>query len=228
MRGAAAQLPPVPPELRDRVEGDGLWRELRSPPATGAPRPALFLDRDGTIIDEVPYISRAEEVRPIAAAMELIVRANALAVPVVVVTNQAGIGRGYFGWSEYAAVEAAIAGAVSASGGHIDALYAAPHAPAPDASLHMPYRKPEPGMLLRAVRDLNLDLGSSWIAGDCATDVEAGRRAGLPRGWLVPTGYGARDADAARALARPGFDVVVGEDLAALVARLDELVAGDA
>ncbi len=225
MEGAAADLPPVPPEFRDRVERDGLWRELRSPPTGGPPRPALVLDRDGTIIDEVRYISRPGEVRPIPAAMAMIVRANALGVPVVVVTNQGGIGRGYFGWADYAAVEAAVAEAVDTAGGRIDALYAAPHAPTPERARHSPYRKPEPGMLLRAAQDLDLDLASSWIAGDCASDLEAGRRAGLACGWLVPTGHGARDADAARALARPGFDVVVGQDLSALTARLDVLAA---
>ncbi len=225
MKDPAADLPPVPPELRDVVEGDGLWRQLRSPPAGGAPRPALFLDRDGTIIDEVPYLSRPADVRVIPGATQMIARANALGVPVVVVTNQGGIGRGYFGWAEYAAVEAAVGAAVSAAGGRIDALYAAPHAPTPDPARQSPYRKPAPGMLLRAAEDLNLDLGASWIAGDCATDVEAGLRAGLLRGWLVPTGYGLRDVDAARALARSGFDVVVGEDLAALTARLDALAS---
>ena len=78
-------------------------------------------------------------------------------------------------------------------------------------------------MLLSAARDLNLDLAASWIAGDSATDLEAGRRAGVCRGWLVPTGHGARDAAKAHTLARTDFEVIVGHDLGALAERLDEL-----
>ncbi len=223
MTGEPGSVPAVPSGLRGRVDEHGLWRDLRSPPAAGAPRPALFLDRDGTIIEEVAYLSRPHDVRPIPEAMDAIVRANSLGVPVVVVTNQSGLGRGYFGWSEYAAVEQAVADAVDAAGGHVDAVYASPHPPAADPDVPTPYRKPEPGMLLRAAHDLNLDLAASWIAGDCATDLEAGRRAGVCHGWLVPTGYGARDAAAARTLARAGFEVIVGRDLGALAERLDEL-----
>lgn len=217
---------PVPAEFQGRVDDDGLWRELRSPPAPGAPRPALFLDRDGTVIEEVGFLSRPDDVRPIADALTAIVRANALGVPVVLVTNQSGIGRGHFGWREYAAVEERLAALIAKAGGRIDAVYASPHPPAPDPGAQSPYRKPAPGMLLRAASDLNLDLGASWIAGDCASDIEAGRRAGLPLGWLAPTGYGARDAARARSLAGPGFTVVVGRGLAALAARLDELAPG--
>ncbi len=218
-------LPPIPPTLRRHVEADGLWREVHAKPANGALRPALFLDRDGTIIEEVHYISRPGQVRLIDAAARLIRRANALGVAVVVVTNQAGIGRGRLGWADYAAVEAAVAEALDRAGARIDALYAAPHAPSAVGIDATPYRKPAPGMLLRATRDLGLDLGMSWIAGDCATDIEAGRRAGLAGGWLVPTGYGARDAEAAERLGHGSFEVVTGKDLAAMEARLKALVA---
>ncbi len=218
-------LPPIPPALRRHVEADGLWREVYAAHADKVLRPALFLDRDGTIIEEVHYISRPEQVRLIDAAARLIRRANALGVAVVVVTNQAGIGRGRLGWEDYAAVEAAVAEALERAGARIDALYAAPHVPSSAGIAATPYRKPAPGMLLRATHDLGLDLGASWIAGDCATDIEAGRRAGLAGGWLVPTGYGARDAEAAERLGHESFEVVIGEDLAAMEARLEALVA---
>lgn len=215
----------VPESLRQRIDDRGLWRDVRTSPPAGAPRPALFLDRDGTVIDEVPYLSRPERVRPIAEAVAAIARANALAVPVVVVTNQSGIERGVFGWATYAAVEDAVAAALAAGGAHIDAVYACPRMPTEP----LPFgRKPDPGMLVSAAGDLNLDLAASWIAGDCATDIEAGLRAGLRRGWLVPTGYGGRDAAAARSLARDGFEVIVGQRLAALTPRLDELSIGRA
>ncbi len=213
----------VPAEFRHRIDATGVWRNRRSPATTGAPRPAVFLDRDGTIIEHVPFLSTPDDVRPIAGALAVIVRANALGVPVVVATNQSGIGRGYFGWREYAAVEDRLDSLVADGGGRIDAVYACPDAPAPDSGDAGEYRKPAPGMLRRAADDLNLDLAASWIVGDSATDIEAGRRAGLCLGWLAPTGYGARDADRALALARPGFAVVVGSDLAAFAERLDEL-----
>ncbi len=217
---------PVPAEFRSRVDGTGVWRDLRAPASAGAPRPALFLDRDGTIVEHVPFLSGPDDVRPIPGALAAIVRANALGVAVVVATNQSGIGRGYFGWRAFAAVEDRIAALVAAAGGRIDAVYACPHAPAPEADAPSDFRKPAPGMLLGAARELNLDLAASWIAGDSSSDIEAGRRAGLRLGWLAPTGCGARDAGAARSLARPGFEVVVGRDLAALAGRLDELAAG--
>ncbi len=221
---APAGLPPVPPALRRHVEADGLWRVVHGAPAA-ALRPALFLDRDGTVIEEVAYLSRPEDVRLIPEAAALIRRANALGVAVVVVTNQGGIGRGYLGWEDYAAVEAAVAEALADAGARIDALYAAPHAPSPAGIHATPYRKPAPGMLLRATEDLGLDLAASWIAGDCATDIEAGRRAGLAGGWLVPTGYGARDAGAARRHAHDSFSVVIGKSLAAMAERLEALLA---
>ena len=221
-------LPAIPDSLRHRIDERGLWRDLRGPAPVGgtrngAARPALFLDRDGTIIDEVPYLARPELVRVIPEAAAAIARANGLGMPVVVVTNQSGIERGVFDWQTYAAVEDAVAAAVADAGGRIDAVYACPRMPAEP----LPFgRKPDPGMLRAAAKDLNLDLARSWIAGDCATDIEAGRRAGLCGGWHVPTGFGPRDAPVARGLAREGFEVVVGEPLDRLGARLDDGSAG--
>lgn len=217
----------MPGAWRENVGEDGIWRSLRTDRAGGAPRPGLFLDRDGTVIEEVGYLSRPEEVCPVRDAIATIVRANALGIPVVVVTNQSGIARGIFDWPAYVAVEAAVDAAVAEAGGRIDAVYACPHAPAAAGEPDPPGRKPDPGMLLRAANDLNLDPGASWIAGDRASDLEAGRRAGLRRGWLAPTGYGRREADAARALANEDFDVVVGKPLGALADALEALWGED-
>lgn len=197
----------------------GLWRDLRGqePINEAALRPALFLDRDGTIIEQMPYLSEPERVRIVPEAATLIAHANALAVPVVVVTNQSGIERGLFDWQTYAAVEDAVTAAMDAAGGRIDAVYACPRMPASP----LPFgRKPDPGMLLAAAEDLSLDLARSWIAGDSASDIEAGRNAGLKGGWLAPTGYGEREAAAARALAHGDFEVVTGEALDGLGVRL--------
>jgi D-glycero-D-manno-heptose 1,7-bisphosphate phosphatase len=212
-------VPAIPDSLLHFMDHRGLWRDLRDqqPISGSALRPALFLDRDGTIIEPMPYLSRPEEVRVIPEAATLIARANALTMPVVVVTNQSGIERGLFDWQTYAAVEDAVTAAMATAGGRIDAVYACPRMPATP----LPFgRKPGPGMLTAAAEDLGLDLAKSWIAGDAASDIEAGRNAGLLGGWLLPTGYGVRDEAAARGLAREGFEVVVGEKVDGLGARL--------
>ncbi|MFP6730382.1 MAG: HAD-IIIA family hydrolase [Alphaproteobacteria bacterium] len=200
----------------DHIDEQGLRRRLYSPGQAGS-RPALFLDRDGTIIEDSPYLSDPALVRVIPEAAVTIAAANRLGLPVVVITNQSGIGRGLFDWPAYSAVEDAVAAAVAAAGAHLDAVYACPQVPAEP----MPYgRKPDPGMLTVAAAELGLDLSASWVAGDCATDIEAGLRAGLRGGWLVPTGYGARDAAETRLLAGDGYEVIIGESLDGLAERL--------
>ena len=223
---AAGRWETVPADKRDHIDPRGLWRDPRIVPSAGASRPALFLDRDGTIIEEVDFISKPEDVRAIAAALDLIAGANAHGIPVVVVTNQGGIGRGLLDWADYVAVDDAMSAALDAAGVFVDAVYANPHAP-PAQGAPMPFgRKPDPGMLTAAAEDLGLDLARSWIAGDHVTDLAAGRNAGLALGWLVPTGYGARHGAEAEALSGSDFEVVVGRDLAALAGRLETLYEG--
>ncbi len=111
-------------------------------------------------------------------------------------TNQAGIGRGYYGWSEFGIVQDAILAALSAEGARIDAVYACPHHPNGQGTfLHAdhPGRKPNPGMLLQAATDLSLDLGKSWLVGDKLSDIEAAERAGLEGALHVITGHGAAE-----------------------------------
>ncbi len=204
------------------IDEEGVWREVRGS-AAATPRPAVFLDRDGTIIDLVPYLGRPDGVRPIAAALELIAAANRAGFLVAIVTNQSGIDRGYYGWAEFAAVQRKVEEHVAAAGGRVDAIYACPRLPGellPPPHLDPPCRKPNPGMLLAAAADLNIDLSVSWIIGDSASDLEAGRRAQVKRGWLVPTGQGGEERVAAEALARNDFEVVAGQGLAALIPRL--------
>ena len=197
------------------LDSSGLWREVRiGGPA--APAPGLFLDRDGTLIELVDYLSRADEVVPIPGAFESLAQAARCSYRVVIVANQSGIDRGYYGWDAFAAVQERVIALAQAAGGRIDAVYACPALPGSGA----PCRKPAPGMILAAAADLGIDLGASWIVGDSASDLEAGRRAGLARGWLVPTGYGARDRSPAAGLARGDFRVTIGRPIAALGAAL--------
>ena len=157
-------------------------------------RPAIFLDRDGTLNEEVDYLSDPEQLVLIPGAAAAVARLNARGVPVVVVTNQSGIGRGKYGWSDFAAVMVRMADLLALENARIDAVYASPHhekALGEYAVADHPDRKPNPGMLLRAAEEHDLDPSRSWMVGDKGIDLEAGRRAGC-RVALVRTGYGSQ------------------------------------
>ncbi|MBM3553986.1 MAG: HAD-IIIA family hydrolase [Alphaproteobacteria bacterium] len=194
---------------------DGIWREVRSRKAPG--RPALFLDRDGVLVEEVHYLHRVEDARLVPGAAAVVAAANARDIAVVVVTNQAGIGRGYYGWDEFAAVQWRIMDELGRAGARLDMVLATPfheEAIAPYRVADHPTRKPNPGMLLAARDDLGVDLARSWIVGDRASDIEAGKRAGLAGGVHVLTGYGPRERASARALAGPRYALHCVESLA--------------
>jgi D-glycero-D-manno-heptose 1,7-bisphosphate phosphatase len=155
-------------------------------------RPAVFLDRDGTINREVDHLCRADEVELLPGAATGIARLNARGIPVVVVTNQSGIGRGKFDWDDFGLVMDRLAALLAAEQARWDAAYAAPHhAEGQGEYRHAdhPDRKPNPGMLLRAAEEHGLDLARSWMVGDKEIDLWAGRNAGC-RVALVRTGYG--------------------------------------
>ncbi|MFY9838069.1 MAG: HAD family hydrolase, partial [Xanthobacteraceae bacterium] len=162
------------------LNSDGVWCQILARTARG--RPALFLDRDGVVIEEAQYLSRAEDISIIPGATEIIAAANERGVPVAIITNQAGIGRGYYGWAEFKTVQDALIAALAAEGADINAVYACAHHPQAQgcfAHPDHPARKPNPGMLLQAGSDFGLDLRSSWLVGDKAIDVEAAKRAGI-------------------------------------------------
>ncbi|WP_257309074.1 D-glycero-alpha-D-manno-heptose-1,7-bisphosphate 7-phosphatase [Geothrix fuzhouensis] len=156
-------------------------------------RPAVFLDRDGTLNEEVDYLSDPDRLVMIPGAAAAVARLNAKGIPVVVVTNQSGIGRGKYDWQDFAAVMSRMGTLMALENAHIDAIYASPHhekGQGDYAVADHPERKPNPGMLLRAAEEHDLDLPRSWMVGDKAIDLDAGRRAGC-RVALVRTGYGA-------------------------------------
>lgn len=156
--------------------------------------PAVFLDRDGTLNEEVDYLCDPAQLVMIPGAAAAVARLNAAGIPVVVVTNQSGIGRGRYGWKDFAAVMSRMGDLLALEQARIDAVYAAPHHEMGQGDYGVadhPDRKPNPGMLRRAAEELGLDLGRSWMVGDKAVDLEAGRRAGC-RVALVRTGYGAQ------------------------------------
>ena len=190
------------------LDGDGVWCEVFPDCCRGAP--ALFLDRDGVVVEEVDYLHRVEDIHICPDAAAVISAANVNAIPVVLVTNQAGIGRGYYGWAEFCAVQQAIQSAIAKEGAHFDAVYACPHhrdGKGVFAHPDHPARKPNPGMLQRASAALDIDLERSWLIGDRAIDVEAAKRAGLAGALHVLTGYGQAERTSAMALSGPHFDV---------------------
>lgn len=211
------------PEL-PLVDGVGLWCDIRR---TFEHVPALFVDRDGVIIEDVHYLDRPDDVRLIAGAAAAIAACNVARVPVVMVTNQSGIGRGYFGWDGFAAVQDALVGLLAAEGAHLDAVLAcAYHAdgrPPYDVADH-PWRKPQPGMIEEAGRRMELDLSRSFMIGDKADDMVAARAGGLSGGVIVATGYGSTEHAKALALTDTAFRVEaagsIAEAVPAVIGRL--------
>ena len=174
-------------------------------------RGALFLDRDGVVVEEAHYLADPRDVRLIPGAAALIGACNAAGAPVVLITNQSGIGRGYFDWAAFDAVQAEIARQLAHDGAAWDAALACAYHEAGRGELARadhPWRKPNPGMLQAAARELGLDLPRSAIVGDKAADLAAGKAAGLALGVHVATGHGdAMERAAALALADTRFQV---------------------
>jgi len=156
-----------------------------SMPEFPSPRAAVFVDRDGTIAEEVGYLNHSSRFRIFPFVAGAIRRLNEAAWPVVVVTNQSGVGRSYFPESLVREVHELMQRQLSEAGATIDAVYYCPHASTDNCSC----RKPRTGMLERAAREHSLDLRRSYVVGDRYGDVELARNAGA-RGILVRTGYG--------------------------------------
>ena len=150
---------------------------------------ALFIDRDGTLMEEVDHCCDPAQVRAYPGAAEELERARTLGWLVIIVTNQSGIGRGYFTVEQFESVQREL---IRQLGGFIDASYMAPDHPDNPS----PRRKPSPGMLLEAAAEHGIDLSASWMIGDKAIDIECGHNAGT-RTILVETGYGKKTAECA-------------------------------
>ena len=148
-------------------------------------RPAVFLDRDGTISEEVGYLNHASRFRMFPFVAAAIRRLNEAGLPVIVVTNQSGVGRGYFPESLVHAVNELMTQQLAEKGAKIDAIYYCPHTSAENCGC----RKPKTGMLDRAALEHTLDLQRSFVVGDRYGDMELARNA-RARSVLVRTGYG--------------------------------------
>ncbi|HEV7589000.1 MAG TPA: HAD family hydrolase [Longimicrobium sp.] len=181
--------------------------------APGGPRPAVFLDRDGTLIHDRHYLSDPAGVELLPGAGEAVARLNRAGRFVALATNQSGIGRGRFGEDEYQAVHARLLALLAEHGARLDADYhcaLAPDAPDPGAM-----RKPGSGMFLQAAREHGLDLAASWFVGDRARDVaparELGGRAVLVRGTQTEPDAAASSGAVVDSLAE-AVDLILEDD----------------
>lgn len=188
-------------------------------------RPAIFLDRDGTVIQEVDFLLKEEDVALLPGAAEAIRLCRTRGYLVIVVTNQSAVARGLITESDLAKINKRMEELLAAEGATVDALYYCPHHP--DEGLG-PYRrdcecrKPRPGMLLQAAAEHEIDLHSSVMVGDSLRDVEAGHRAGCEAA-LVLTGYGEEQQGTAFAqddlIRRP--DYIASDILQAVIWRAE-------
>lgn len=150
--------------------------------------PALFLDRDGVILENRPdYVRSWEAAAFIPGALQALARLRDLGLRIVIVTNQSAVGRGLVEPEEAQAINLRLVEAVERAGGRIDAVYTCPHHP----EVGCRCRKPKPGLILQAAEELLVDLPRSTLVGDAVTDLQAGRAAGVGRLALVRTGLGA-------------------------------------
>jgi D-glycero-D-manno-heptose 1,7-bisphosphate phosphatase len=157
---------------------------------------AIFLDRDGTINEDIGYVSRPEELVLYPWAAEAIRIINDSGAKAIVVTNQSGVARGIYTEETLEAIHRRLIEELAAEGARIDAVYYCPHHPEyGDRRYRMECRcrKPGPGMLDRAAREHGIDLARSYVIGDKASDIRLAAGAGA-RGVLVLTGYGAETA----------------------------------
>ena len=177
-------------------------------------RPAVFMDRDGCLIEEMGYINHPSRVRLLPRTPAAVTRLNRAGIAAVMATNQAGIARDYFSKETLEAVNAEVERQLDASGARLDALYVCTHHPTagqPPFRLECACRKPKPGLLLRAAAEMGLDLSRSVMIGDKPSDIGAGQAAGVAT-VLVLTGYGRGEWEYRRHEWTPGPDHVA-EDL---------------
>jgi D-glycero-D-manno-heptose 1,7-bisphosphate phosphatase len=175
----------------------------------------VVLDRDGTIIEEREYLSDPEQVRLIPGVGAALREFQQLGLGLVVITNQSGIGRGFFDHAQLERVHDRLSELLDAEGVHLDGLYICPHKPDDNCTC----RKPGLGLMEKAAKELRFSLENSIVIGDKACDIDMGHAAGALT-FLVRTGYGAQIGTAAAA------DLVV-DDLAAATASIRRLMEID-
>ena len=179
---------------------------------------AVFIDRDGTISEEVGYINHPSRFRVFPYAAAAIKHLNDHGWLAIVVTNQAGVARGYFSEEMIQTVHAEMTKELERDGARLDAIYYCAHHPSvgePPYRFDCDCRKPKPGLISRAARDFDVDLTASWMLGDRYSDVELARNAGV-KSMFVLSGYGRGEWEHQRANWTEQPDLVAGNLLEAV------------
>jgi len=180
---------------------------------------AAFLDRDGVISRQTAFVNRLADLVLIEGAAEAIARLNRAAIPVVIVTNQGGVGMGYLTEETLRSIHQRLEEELARAGAHVEAIYYCPHmanAKLEAYRIDCPCRKPGTGMLEKARDELGIDLAASVMIGDSTTDILAGQRAGC-RTILVQTGFAGTDGkveaipDAVAADLPAAVDLILGD-----------------
>lgn len=153
-------------------------------------KPAVFLDRDGTLIEEANYLARPEKLKLFSFAAKAVRLLNESSFLVVLITNQSGIGRGFFSENDLREIHEKLVAELAAQNACLDQIYFCPHTPETDCDC----RKPKIGMIRQATQDFSIDLKKSWTIGDKALDVETGYNAKMKTA-LVLTGYGIEERE---------------------------------
>ncbi len=157
-------------------------------------RKAVFLDRDGTVIEERNYLSDPEQVQLIDGAAEAVRALSEAGYLIVLVSNQSGVARGYFTEEDVQAVNRRVCSEIEKRGAGLDAVYYCPHyekGSVAEYAVACGCRKPKAGMGIRAAAEHDIDLSESYMIGDKPSDVEFGRNCGMRNAFLVSTGHGA-------------------------------------
>ena len=186
-------------------------------------RRAVFIDRDGTISEEIGYVNHPSRYRVFAYAAEAVKLLNEAGWLAILITNQAGVARGYFTEDVIGAVHNLLAQELARGGARLDAIYYCPHHPSvgePPYRFDCDCRKPKPGLIRRAAHEFDIDLAGSWMIGDRYSDTELARNAGL-RAALVLSGYGRGEWEYQRAAWRHQPDLIA-ENLLEAVSKIRE------
>jgi D-glycero-D-manno-heptose 1,7-bisphosphate phosphatase len=166
---------------------------------------AVFLDRDGTLIEDVGYLERLDRISFYPWSIDAVRLLNRAGFLVIVITNQAGVARGYFPEAFLADAHRYLDEKLAAGGATIARYYYCPHHPDGSVAAYRQAcecRKPGPGMILQAQRDFDINLSRSFVVGDRWHDIQMGQAAGV-RGLLVRTGYGGSEATKPRDSVKP-------------------------
>jgi D,D-heptose 1,7-bisphosphate phosphatase len=199
------------PEALEKARRDAtaLGRDrFRARAPRAGKRPAVFLDRDGTLIEEVPYLSDPRHVRLLPGTAAALRRLRSAGFVCVVITNQSAMGRGMLTEGHLDLIHDEMNRQLEAEGVSVDAIYYCPEAPASEDRTVVEHddRKPGAGMLIRAAREMDLDLGRSWMVGDMISDILAGSNAQCRGSILVRTGKGLSHAEGLLGIAHSTAD----------------------